>query len=221
MKNPTYIQISVPQPCSEDWEQMTQKEQGRFCDSCQKCVIDFTQYSDEQLLDYFAKYGNNNLCGRFANTQINRKIFKPPTRRRYFQWIMSLGFVVFLTNLFGVEAKAQEPVQKEWKHNDTKTLGEPLKEHCEQDTTKTTKELEKMPTRSTTSVVGTTAGGVGYSDGGGVSIGGARSNGTLYIVDGVQVIGGRGINISQGVIDKKQVIQSGVPAKYANKNLDR
>lgn len=34
------------------------------------------------------------------------------------------------------------------------------------------------------------------------NIAGARSDGTLYIIDGVQVVGDRGINVSQGTIDE-------------------
>ena len=114
MKKNKRILISVPQPCSEDWNKMTPQEQGRFCDACQKCVVDFTKYSDEQLLNFFTQKNAKNTCGRFREDQLDRKIFVPPTRSKYYQWFISLGFIIFLTNLLGIEAKAQEPVKKEW-----------------------------------------------------------------------------------------------------------
>lgn len=83
-------------------------------------------------------------------------------------------------------------------------------------TTKTAEELEKMPTRNTTSMVSTAAGAYSQTDGGTVNIAGGRGDGTLYIIDGVQVYGSRGINVSQNSIDQIQVITSGIPAKYGD-----
>ncbi|HYD20336.1 MAG TPA: carboxypeptidase regulatory-like domain-containing protein, partial [Flavipsychrobacter sp.] len=81
---------------------------------------------------------------------------------------------------------------------------------------KTSDEIEQMPTRNTTSVVSTSAGAYSAVDGGAVSMTGARTDGTLYIVDGVQVYGSRGINVSQNAIDQIQVITSGLPANYGD-----
>lgn len=186
MKQPKSIQISLTQPCHEDWEKMTPREQGRFCDSCQKCVVDFTGFSDEELYRYIATHKGRNLCGRFNNTQLGRQVFKPQTRRKYFQWVMSLGFVVFLTNLFGIDAKAQETVNKEWqqkpdKKNDNK------KDSVGTQQTLTKEEIEAIPTRSTVNVVSTNVGGFSVHDEEAVEISGARREGTIYIIDGVQV----------------------------------
>ncbi|MCB0700092.1 MAG: carboxypeptidase-like regulatory domain-containing protein [Chitinophagales bacterium] len=82
--------------------------------------------------------------------------------------------------------------------------------------TKTSEEIEAMPTRNTTTVASTAPGVYSQGDGGGLSIGGARGDGTLYIVDGVQVYGSRGINLSQGAIDQIQVMSSGISAKYGD-----
>ena len=46
------FKINIPEPCHEDWAQMTSTEKGKFCDSCAKEVIDFTNKSDEQLYKY-------------------------------------------------------------------------------------------------------------------------------------------------------------------------
>ena len=111
MKQPHLIQISIPQPCSEDWNKMTPQERGRFCDSCQKCVVDFTGFTDEQLHQYFRKYSGEKVCGRFQNWQLKRVVaLSPKPRNRFYKWFISLGFVVFLAELLGTEAKAQEPL---------------------------------------------------------------------------------------------------------------
>ena len=47
-------------------------EQGRFCNSCSKTVVDFSVMDDAQVQQYFiANYGKQ-LCGRFKNTQLQR-----------------------------------------------------------------------------------------------------------------------------------------------------
>jgi len=72
-------------------------------------------------------------------------------------------------------------------------------------TVKTSEEIEAMPTRNTTSVISTQPGVYSQGNGNNVNISGGRSEGTLYIIDGVQVYGSRGINISQGAIDQQFV----------------
>lgn len=64
--------ITIPEPCHENWENMTATAKGRLCDSCKKEVIDFSNTSRAMLsqkLDSGAK-----LCGRFRPDQLNRSI---------------------------------------------------------------------------------------------------------------------------------------------------
>lgn len=67
------ISIAIPQPCHENWNAMTPAEQGRFCASCQKTVIDFTYSSDREILDHLSRSGDQ-VCGRFDNRQLNRAL---------------------------------------------------------------------------------------------------------------------------------------------------
>src|SRR5690606_3472244 len=52
--------------------------------------------------------------------------------------------------------------------------------------------------------------------GGGLSIAGARTGGTLYIVDGLQMNSSAGINFPPGAIEQMSVMTSGVSAKYGD-----
>jgi hypothetical protein len=36
------LQISIPEPCHENWHTMTPTQQGRFCNACAKEVVDFS-----------------------------------------------------------------------------------------------------------------------------------------------------------------------------------
>jgi hypothetical protein len=78
------IKLTIPEPCSEDWQQMTPVEKGRFCEACSKCVMDFTAFSDEELLQYFAQKPSN-VCGRLKKSQLQRTIgFNENTKS---QWL--------------------------------------------------------------------------------------------------------------------------------------
>lgn len=67
------ISIGIPEPCHENWNQMTPVEQGRYCASCQKTVIDFTYSSDREILEHLSRSGEQ-VCGRFENGQLNRTL---------------------------------------------------------------------------------------------------------------------------------------------------
>ncbi len=90
------MKISIPTPCSENWNQMLPDEKGKFCLSCQKCVMDFTKMSDEEILEIIQK---PNQCGRFSNHQLenlNRKLkkqtqFQFPRIFRYSTLMIGLG----------------------------------------------------------------------------------------------------------------------------------
>lgn len=108
MKKPKSIQINIPQPCQEDWSKMTPQQQGRFCNSCQKCVVDFTNFSDEELYIYLLKHKGEKVCGRLGDWQLKRQITAPvKLHNRAYQWFLSLSIIVFLTSILTNDAKAQ------------------------------------------------------------------------------------------------------------------
>lgn len=104
-----HIQISIPSPCSEDWNKMTPQEQGRFCDHCQKCVVDFTSWSDARILDYLSQHKKQEICGRFQTTQLNRAIDLPQQPHSLlYKYYISLGLTLIFTQLPN-NVKAQAP----------------------------------------------------------------------------------------------------------------
>ncbi len=117
MKNPSYIQINIPQPCHEDWTQMTSQQQGRFCDSCQKCVVDFTNYTDTELHRFLQEHQGEKVCGRFKNTQLNRAINIPPQpHSTIYKWIVAAGLALVISAVPNSPTFAQAPVQQEQLH---------------------------------------------------------------------------------------------------------
>jgi hypothetical protein len=67
--------IAIPEPCHENWNDMTAAEKGRFCGSCQKHVQDFTRSSDREILQKFKV--EKNICGRFLDSQLDRELVYP------------------------------------------------------------------------------------------------------------------------------------------------
>ncbi|MBC5833767.1 hypothetical protein G6N05_02600 [Flavobacterium sp. F372] len=76
------IQISIPEPCNEGWQNMTPVEKGRFCASCQKTVLDFTYLSDNEIINLVNK--NDTLCGRINTSQLNRNLIETKRTSNYF-----------------------------------------------------------------------------------------------------------------------------------------
>lgn len=89
------MKITIPQPCHEQWQDMTPTEQGRFCASCQKTVVDFTSWTDKMLFDFLSK--KTVECGRFTTLQLEKElIFYKPSRRFYYI-AAALSFISLFT----------------------------------------------------------------------------------------------------------------------------
>jgi len=100
------MKVNIPEPCHEDWNKMNSQEKGCFCGSCQKLVVDFTAMSDSEIVNYFKVYKNENTCGHFKKTQIDRSL-KPqetPRRKLFLKELAAACFAFFLAS---TDAKAQ------------------------------------------------------------------------------------------------------------------
>jgi CarboxypepD_reg-like domain/Secretion system C-terminal sorting domain len=73
------IQLTIAEPCHQNWNQMLPDDQGKFCLSCQKTVVDFTTLSDREVLNYFNN-NTGNTCGRFNDDQLNKTLSVPKER---------------------------------------------------------------------------------------------------------------------------------------------
>lgn len=92
------INLSIPDPCHENWNKMTQADKGRFCASCQKTVIDFTNMSDRQIAEFFKK-PSGSLCGRFQSDQLNRDIVIPRKRIPWIKYFFQFSLPAFLVSM--------------------------------------------------------------------------------------------------------------------------
>lgn len=70
------LQLILTNPCSENWDEMQPSATGRYCDQCEKNIVDLTTKSDAELISFFKKK-KENVCGRLLSSQINRELLPP------------------------------------------------------------------------------------------------------------------------------------------------
>jgi hypothetical protein len=68
------LNLSIPTPCHEQWENFSMTSSGGFCSSCNKTVVDLTKMSDKQLLKYLQQK-TSHTCGRVRRDQMKTYSF--------------------------------------------------------------------------------------------------------------------------------------------------
>lgn len=103
------FQLSIAEPCHENWDKMTSAEKGRFCASCQKQVVDFSGMSDREIVAFFKKPNTGSVCGRFVSDQLNRDIVIPRKRIPWVKYFFQFALPAFL---FSIKASSQKLMGK-------------------------------------------------------------------------------------------------------------
>lgn len=95
-------QLVVTNPCQEDWSKMMPINDGRFCDSCSKSVVDYTNMSEKEINERM-RNASSHMCGRFRKEQLDKVYTLQPkiqlsSQRRFFQYILTflLGSKAFV-----------------------------------------------------------------------------------------------------------------------------
>ena len=85
--------ITIPNPCSENWSKMSKTEKCRFCNSCNKQVIDFSKMKNDKIEAYFESNQTDEICGNFKTSQIQNTYYQ----KFKFKFVgMLLVFISFL-----------------------------------------------------------------------------------------------------------------------------
>lgn len=121
------IKVTVPKPCSENWQNMERREQSRYCSTCQKCVIDFTNFSDTELVAYF-RATDNTVCGRFNRYQLDKllivKKINSNKKLNLFSTLMLVSTIGFSNN---IKENLQRPLTLVQEKKNPKDNGEAKK----------------------------------------------------------------------------------------------
>ncbi len=109
--------INIPEPCSENWNEMTPTEKGGFCQKCALDVYDFTNKSGDEIRDILTLNIGSRVCGRIEPKQLDQlnedfSAWRVTNKRSYQRaWVFTL-FVVFGMTLFSCEEDEVPAVKK-------------------------------------------------------------------------------------------------------------
>ena len=90
---------------------MTPVQQGKFCGSCQKQVVDFSDMSDRQVAEFFKKPSTGSVCGRFMADQLDRSIEIPRKRIPWLRYFFQFVIPAFLVSLKASAEKRQGKIK--------------------------------------------------------------------------------------------------------------
>jgi len=65
--------ISIPEPCNENWDEMTPAEKGRFCAVCQAEIYDFTNLTHQELAEKLKR--NEKICAKYRPDQLDVDLY--------------------------------------------------------------------------------------------------------------------------------------------------
>jgi len=64
------LSLSIQKPCGENFNDFEPRNNGGFCQACQKTVIDFSSMSNEEIKTFFENRSAGKVCGRFKQSQL-------------------------------------------------------------------------------------------------------------------------------------------------------
>lgn len=105
MKVP-FNEITIAEPCTQNWDEMEKGAGFNFCTACSKNVIDFSGYTNAQIIQTLAN-ASSSVCGRLSKTQLNQLNYYltivPATNRN---WMKYLGVLAIGASILVQDANA-------------------------------------------------------------------------------------------------------------------
>ncbi|MGB0849968.1 MAG: hypothetical protein ACPGTP_01870 [Bacteroidia bacterium] len=112
--------ILIPEPCHEDWDNMTATQQGRHCQKCEKTVHDVSHISNDEVHKRFELLGGN-MCLRIPK---ERTTASP----KHVNW-KSIFVAVVLSIWLSIQnfvAKAQDTLSDSTEKDNNKVIAQCL-----------------------------------------------------------------------------------------------
>lgn len=101
------IKVHIPIPCHENWQKMSVNKKGRFCNVCDKTVVDFTNKNSDEIKSIIDN-STGKLCGRFKTTDVYQPTIPSKTNSSFkLSWYKSKWLAMTtILSLFGFSKKA-------------------------------------------------------------------------------------------------------------------
>ncbi|MCZ4244442.1 hypothetical protein [Pedobacter punctiformis] len=127
----TITNISIAEPCSQNWELMEKRDGHHFCETCSKCVIDFSTYTNAEIIKTLAS-ANSEVCGRMSQNQLNQLSYHlvvAPTQRNWMKYLgaLTIGASIFLQQSQVFASTKTETTLSVLKKNTNDAKPEPVK----------------------------------------------------------------------------------------------
>jgi hypothetical protein len=103
----TKYKITIPEPCSEDWNLMTPQEKGRHCVVCDKVVVDFSKATKQEIINHITKEGK--ICGRIPRAFLDTNLVDESERQAF----GIKGLVATVVNLLALTTTIHAQVKEE------------------------------------------------------------------------------------------------------------
>ena len=105
--------IAIPKPCHEDWNAMPPDTNGRHCGACSKTVVDFTDWTTDEIAAYLAARKYQSVCGRFKEEQLTQVEIEAETyvyelNRAGFSFLKKIAAVFLFVFCLSSGADAQQ-----------------------------------------------------------------------------------------------------------------
>lgn len=103
-----FAEISINEPCTQNWELMEKRGGEHFCSSCQKCVIDFSAFNEAEIIRVLSNT-TEEVCGRLTRQQLDRLNAHVVLAPAPNNWMKYLGVLAIGVSVFVHGANAATP----------------------------------------------------------------------------------------------------------------
>jgi len=104
------FKLQIPNPCSENWNQMENTTSGKHCELCSKNLIDFRALSSKKIYDLVNT--NQKVCGRITQNQLD-SFYKVPQQKQFSKVGLLVSFTSLLAFVNPVKAVTQNFVPEQ------------------------------------------------------------------------------------------------------------
>ncbi|MBC7861678.1 MAG: hypothetical protein IAF38_01815 [Bacteroidia bacterium] len=97
------FKLTIPEPCTQSWDEMEQRKGGRYCLSCSKVVTDFSGMSNYEIASFLMQQSTG-VCARIPVSKMNDTFYyagKKPMKFNYTLLRLSLAGLLTLSSVKG------------------------------------------------------------------------------------------------------------------------